>query len=174
MNGCLCFQGSRKHSGNKIPPYIIFHYIFIIQPEMYNDIGWYENEPRWKKVWLSWARARFETGQRGKVILAKLLLEKPDVLLLDEPTNFLDKDHVSSLKDSFTKYTSKATTIGRAQGLMQKHFETLRPLLFYPKNTLPAASDHAGCCHGHGLDLHPPPRQFRSHAYPGNTGHRFA
>lgn len=39
MNGCLCFQGSRKHSGNKIPPYIIFHYIFIIQPEMYNDIG---------------------------------------------------------------------------------------------------------------------------------------
>ena len=85
------------------------------------------------------------------MILAKLLLEKPDVLLLDEPTNFLDKDHVSSLKDSFTKYTSKATTIGRAQGLMQKHFdfETLRPLLFYPKNTLPAASDHAGCCHGY-------------------------
>ena len=92
--------------------------------------------------------------------MAKLLLEKPDVLLLDEPTNFLDKDHVSSLKDSFTKYTSKATTIGRAQGLMQKHFETLRPLLFYPKNTLPAASDHAGCCHGHGLDLHLLLRQF--------------
>ena len=113
-------------------------------------------------------------GQRAKVILAKLLLEKPDVLLLDEPTNFLDKDHVSSLKDSFTKYTSKATTIGRAQGLMQKHFETLRPLLFYPKNTLPAASDHAGCCHGHGLGLHPPLLLSRSHAYPGNTEHRSA
>ena len=38
-------------------------------------------------------------GQRAKVILAKLLLEKPDVLLLDEPTNFLDKEHVLWLAD---------------------------------------------------------------------------
>ena len=74
---------------------------------------------------------------------------------------FLSSYRISlSFNQSFTKYTSKATTIGRAQGLMQKHFETLRPLLFYPKNTLPAASDHAGCCHGHGLDLHLLLRQF--------------
>lgn len=38
-------------------------------------------------------------GQRAKVILAKLLLEKPDVLLLDEPTNLLDKEHVLWLAD---------------------------------------------------------------------------
>lgn len=36
-------------------------------------------------------------GQRAKAILAKLLLEQPDVLLLDEPTNFLDKEHVTWL-----------------------------------------------------------------------------
>lgn len=38
-------------------------------------------------------------GQRAKVILAKLLLENPEVLLLDEPTNFLDKEHIEWLAD---------------------------------------------------------------------------
>lgn len=43
--------------------------------------------------------AEMSGGQRAKVILAKLLLEKPDVLLLDEPTNFLDKGHVTWLAE---------------------------------------------------------------------------
>lgn len=43
--------------------------------------------------------AKMSGGQRAKVILAKLLLQKPDVLLLDEPTNFLDKEHVTWLAD---------------------------------------------------------------------------
>lgn len=36
-------------------------------------------------------------GQRSKIILAKLLLEKPDMLLLDEPTNYLDVSHIEWL-----------------------------------------------------------------------------
>lgn len=38
-------------------------------------------------------------GQRSKLILAKLLLEKPDMLLLDEPTNYLDVSHIAWLTD---------------------------------------------------------------------------
>ncbi len=38
-------------------------------------------------------------GQKAKVILAKLLLQKPDMLLLDEPTNFLDKEHIKWLEN---------------------------------------------------------------------------
>lgn len=38
-------------------------------------------------------------GQRTKTILAKLLLENPDILILDEPTNFLDIEHVNWLTD---------------------------------------------------------------------------
>ncbi len=43
-------------------------------------------------------------GQRTKVLLAKLLLEKPDILLLDEPTNYLDENHIFWLKRYLQEY----------------------------------------------------------------------
>lgn len=43
-------------------------------------------------------------GQRTKVLLGKLLLEKPDILLLDEPTNYLDEEHIIWLKRYLTEY----------------------------------------------------------------------
>ncbi len=43
-------------------------------------------------------------GQRTKVLLGKLLLEKPDILLLDEPTNYLDKEHIDWLKRYLNEY----------------------------------------------------------------------
>lgn len=43
-------------------------------------------------------------GQRTKILLAKLLLEKPDILLLDEPTNYLDANHIEWLKRYLQEY----------------------------------------------------------------------
>jgi ATPase subunit of ABC transporter with duplicated ATPase domains len=43
-------------------------------------------------------------GQRTKVLLVKLLLEKPDILLLDEPTNHLDEEHIQWLKEYLINY----------------------------------------------------------------------
>ena len=43
-------------------------------------------------------------GQRTKVLLGKLLLEKPDILLLDEPTNYLDEEHIVWLRRYLQEY----------------------------------------------------------------------
>lgn len=43
-------------------------------------------------------------GQRTKILLTKLLLEKPDILLLDEPTNYLDAEHINYLTRYLQNY----------------------------------------------------------------------
>lgn len=70
------------------------------------DAGFFELDSTIKKVagGLGIAHLGYDTvigtlsgGQRAKLMLARLLLEQPDIMLLDEPTNFLDIEHIDWL-----------------------------------------------------------------------------
>ncbi|OYY90307.1 MAG: energy-dependent translational throttle protein EttA [Sphingomonas sp. 28-66-16] len=50
-------------------------------------------------------------GEKRRVALCKLLLEKPDILLLDEPTNHLDAESVQWLENYLKEYTGNVILV---------------------------------------------------------------
>jgi ATPase subunit of ABC transporter with duplicated ATPase domains len=64
--------------------------------------------------------SKLSGGQRAKVILAKLLLEEPDVLLLDEPTNFLDKEHVLWLSEYLSSFPNAFAVVSHNYDFLEK------------------------------------------------------
>jgi ATP-binding cassette subfamily F protein 3 len=50
-------------------------------------------------------------GEKTRVMLAKILLEEPDILLLDEPTNHLDLETIGWLEDFLNEYKGSVLII---------------------------------------------------------------
>ena len=64
--------------------------------------------------------AQMSGGQRSKIILAKLLLQNPDVILLDEPTNYLDVAHIAWLVDYLNNFEGAAMVISHDYDFLEK------------------------------------------------------
>ena len=57
-----------------------------------------------RKVDYSKKIAEFSGGERTRIALAKVILERPDILLLDEPTNHLDNEMIEWLENYLNHY----------------------------------------------------------------------
>ncbi len=55
--------------------------------------------------------ATLSGGERRRVALCRLLLEKPDLLLLDEPTNHLDAESIQWLEQHLAKYSGAVLAV---------------------------------------------------------------
>jgi ATPase components of ABC transporters with duplicated ATPase domains len=75
-------------------------------------------------------------GQRTKLLLAKLLLEKPKVLLLDEPTNYLDEEHINWLSNYLKDYPHAFLLISHDTEFMNGIVDVIFHLEFFKTNTL--------------------------------------
>jgi len=82
--------------------------------ERYQHQGGYELEARVKRLMtdvgfaesdLGRAVDTLSGGERGRLELAKVLVQKPDLLLLDEPTNHLDLAAIERLEAFLSEYT---------------------------------------------------------------------
>lgn len=69
-------------------------------------------------------------GQKVKVILAKLLLEEPDLLILDEPTNFLDTVHVEWLVKYLKDYKGNFIIVSHNQEFLNDVVNVVMELEF--------------------------------------------
>ncbi|GKQ43476.1 multidrug ABC transporter ATP-binding protein [Companilactobacillus sp. RD055328] len=59
-------------------------------------------------------------GQRSKIILAKLLLQRPDALFLDEPTNYLDTNHIEWLENYLNSFEGAFIVISHDYDFLER------------------------------------------------------
>ncbi|MFD1395521.1 ABC-F family ATP-binding cassette domain-containing protein [Kroppenstedtia eburnea] len=83
--------------------------------------------------------SRLSGGQRTKLLLAKLLLQQPDLLLLDEPTNYLDPAHIDWLAETLRNSPGAFLLVSHDREFMDRTAEVIfhlehRRITRYPGN----------------------------------------
>ncbi len=68
-------------------------------------------------------------GERTRLSLAKLLLQKPDVLLMDEPTNHLDLNAIEWLQNYLTEYKGTLLLISHDRYFLDHVCDTMGEIL---------------------------------------------
>ncbi len=69
--------------------------------------------------------AQLSGGQRTRALLAKLLLDSPDLLLMDEPTNHLDIAAVEWLEDYFSRWQGAMLTVSHDRYFLDRAVSTI-------------------------------------------------
>jgi len=87
----------------------------------------------------------FSGGEKTRLALARLLLEKPDLLLLDEPTNHLDRNNREWLASYLKEYSGALILVSHDRYFLDQVANGIleiddRRLYFYPGNY----SDYTG------------------------------
>ncbi len=97
--------------------------------DKFSDIGGYEIETEFNKIirglnipdhLLNNPFSLLSGGEKSRVILGKILLEKPDILLLDEPSNHLDLQSISWLEGYLQKYKGSVLIISHDRYLLDR------------------------------------------------------
>ncbi|HLY27166.1 MAG TPA: ABC-F family ATP-binding cassette domain-containing protein [Aggregatilineales bacterium] len=102
--------------------------------EQFEAAGGYDYEYRIKQVLQglgfdesSWATplAQLSGGQQTRALLARLLLEKPDLLILDEPTNHLDVEALEWLEQMLRNWEGAVLIVSHDRYFLDKVVNTV-------------------------------------------------